>query len=158
MRKGSEWWNEGVKVKVEEKKRAFEDWLQSTSIEKYEKYREKNVEVKRKAHVDKAYDRIPRKVMFWCLRKRKVPEKLVKMVEMIYKITRTEVITVLEKQKFLKLVLDYTRGQPQARFYLSILDVFSDWNRNEELLELLYAYDFLITVENEEELQRRVIE
>ena len=28
MRKGSEWWNEGVKVKVEEKKRAFEEWLQ----------------------------------------------------------------------------------------------------------------------------------
>ncbi|XP_068210808.1 uncharacterized protein [Palaemon carinicauda] len=48
MRKGSEWWNEGVKVKVEEKKRAFEEWLQSNSIEKYEKYREKKVEVKRK--------------------------------------------------------------------------------------------------------------
>ena len=27
MRKGSEWWNEGVKMKVEEKKRAFEEWL-----------------------------------------------------------------------------------------------------------------------------------
>ncbi|XP_068230618.1 uncharacterized protein [Palaemon carinicauda] len=48
MRKGSEWWNEGVKVKVEEKKRAFEEWLQSNSIEKYEKYKEKNVEVKLK--------------------------------------------------------------------------------------------------------------
>lgn len=48
MRKGSEWWNEGVKVKVEEKKRAFEEWLQSNSIEKYEKYREQKVEVKRK--------------------------------------------------------------------------------------------------------------
>ena len=24
MRRGSEWWNEGVKMKVEEKKRAFE--------------------------------------------------------------------------------------------------------------------------------------
>ena len=27
MRTGSEWWNEGVKMKVEEKKRAFEEWL-----------------------------------------------------------------------------------------------------------------------------------
>ena len=27
MRRGSEWWNEGVKMKVEEKKRAFEEWL-----------------------------------------------------------------------------------------------------------------------------------
>ena len=48
MRRGSEWWNEGVKMKVEEKKRAFEEWLQCNSVEKHERYREKNVEAKRK--------------------------------------------------------------------------------------------------------------
>ena len=48
MREGSDWWNEGVKVKVEEKKRAFEEWLQRNSVENYERYREKNVEAKRK--------------------------------------------------------------------------------------------------------------
>ena len=48
MRKGSEWWNEGVKMKVEEKKRAFEEWLQYNSVEKHERYREKIVEAKRK--------------------------------------------------------------------------------------------------------------
>ena len=48
MRRGSEWWNEWVKMKVEEKKRAFEEWLQCNSMEKYERYREKNVETKRK--------------------------------------------------------------------------------------------------------------
>ena len=48
MRKGSEWWDEGVKVKVEEKKRVFEEWLQCNSMEKYERYREQNVETKRK--------------------------------------------------------------------------------------------------------------
>ena len=35
-------------TKVEKKKRAFEEWLQCTSMEKYERYREKNVETKRK--------------------------------------------------------------------------------------------------------------
>ena len=35
MRRGSEWWNEVVKMKVEEKKRAFEEWLQCNSVEKY---------------------------------------------------------------------------------------------------------------------------
>ena len=38
----------GVKMKVEEKKRAFEEWLQCNSVEKHERYREKNVEAKRK--------------------------------------------------------------------------------------------------------------
>ena len=46
MRRGSEWWNEGVKMKVEEKVRAFEEWLQCNSVGKYEIYREKNVEAK----------------------------------------------------------------------------------------------------------------
>ena len=46
--RGSEWWNEGVKMKVEEKKRAFEEWLQCNSVEKHERYREKNLEAKRK--------------------------------------------------------------------------------------------------------------
>ena len=44
MRRGSEWWNERAKIKVEEKKRAFEEWLQCNSVEKYERYREKNEE------------------------------------------------------------------------------------------------------------------
>ena len=35
-------------MKVEEKKRVFEEWLQCNSVEKYERYREKNVEAKRK--------------------------------------------------------------------------------------------------------------
>ena len=32
MRRGSEWWNEGVKMKVEEKKRAYEEWAQCNSM------------------------------------------------------------------------------------------------------------------------------
>ena len=37
-----------MKMKVEEKKRAFEEWLPFNSMEKYERYREKNVETKQK--------------------------------------------------------------------------------------------------------------
>ena len=36
-----------MKMKVEEKKRAFEEWLQRNSVERYERYKEKNVEAKR---------------------------------------------------------------------------------------------------------------
>ena len=48
MRRGSEWWNEGVKMRMKEKKSAFEEWLQCSSMEKYKRYRKKNVETKRK--------------------------------------------------------------------------------------------------------------
>ena len=48
IKKGREWWNEEIKMKVEEKKKAYEEWLQCRSREKYEIYKEKNVEVKRR--------------------------------------------------------------------------------------------------------------
>ena len=37
VRRGSERWNEGVKMKVEEKKRAFEEWLQCNSMNDIER-------------------------------------------------------------------------------------------------------------------------
>ena len=37
IKKGSEWWNEEVKRKVVEKKKAYEEWLQGGGREKYEK-------------------------------------------------------------------------------------------------------------------------
>ncbi|WP_435326731.1 hypothetical protein, partial [Klebsiella pneumoniae] len=48
IRKGSEWWNEAVKKVVDEKKRAYEEWLQCNTLEKYEIYKQKRMEVKRK--------------------------------------------------------------------------------------------------------------
>ena len=36
-----------MKLKVEEKKRAYEEWLQCDSFERYERYKEKKAEVKR---------------------------------------------------------------------------------------------------------------
>ena len=46
-RKGSEWWNENVKRVVEEKKRAYEQWLQRRNRRMWELYREKRQECKR---------------------------------------------------------------------------------------------------------------
>ena len=48
VRKGSEWWDEEVKIVVEEKRRAFEEWLGNRDARTYERYRQKRCEVKRK--------------------------------------------------------------------------------------------------------------
>ena len=47
IRKGSEWWNESLKKKVEEKRKAFGEWLQFGDRERYERHRTINMEVKR---------------------------------------------------------------------------------------------------------------
>ena len=48
IRRGSEWWSEGVKRKVEEKRRAYEEWLQFGGRERYARYKALNAEVKRR--------------------------------------------------------------------------------------------------------------
>ena len=47
IRKGSEWWNDRLKEKVEEKRKVFGEWLQHGGRDRYERYRAINDEVKR---------------------------------------------------------------------------------------------------------------
>ncbi|XP_068226745.1 uncharacterized protein [Palaemon carinicauda] len=101
MRKGSEWWNEKVKITVEEKKRAFEEWLQSNSVEKYKRYREKNVEVKLKIcgkylakskevyvafmDLEKAYNSVDREGMWNVMMLYGIGGRLLQAVKSFYK-------------------------------------------------------------------------
>ena len=109
--------------------------------------------------LEKAFDRIPREVVFWCLRKRRVPEKLVRLVEMMYKRTRTAVITAHGRTEMFDVGVGLHQGSALSPFlFVLVMDVLTEEIRNENLWELLYADDLVITAETEEELQRRVIE
>ena len=46
IKKGSKWWNDGVKIVLEEKWQMLERWLHNRS-EEWEMYKEKNREAKR---------------------------------------------------------------------------------------------------------------
>ena len=46
VRKGSEWWNDEVNEVVVRKRRAYEEWLQMSTSDAYEVYKEKRREVK----------------------------------------------------------------------------------------------------------------
>ena len=52
-KKGSEWWDEEVKRKVAEKKKAFSEWLRDKTDQKWENYRNIKNEVKRSVRVSK---------------------------------------------------------------------------------------------------------
>ena len=60
---------------------------------------EKHIEVHKDLFVtfidfEKAYDRVPRDLMYWCLRRRGVPEKLMRLVEATYHGASTVVKTM----------------------------------------------------------------
>ena len=52
-RKGSEWWDEEMRMAVGEKRWAYEEWLQRGTVEAYERYKRKRVEVKWKVRAAK---------------------------------------------------------------------------------------------------------
>ena len=109
--------------------------------------------------LEKAYDRIPREVVFWCLRKRKIPEKLVRLVEMMYRRTRTKVLTAVGETETFEISVGLHQGSALSPFlFVMVMDVLSEEIRDEELWELLYADDLVITAESEAELQSRIVE
>ncbi|XP_066947156.1 uncharacterized protein [Macrobrachium rosenbergii] len=106
--------------------------------------------------LEKAYNRIPREVMFWCLRKRKAPEKLVRLVEVIYERTSTKVTSAVEKTENFEVSVGLQQGSALSPFLsVLVMDALSEEIRIEVLWELLYADDLVITAEDEEDLQRK---
>ena len=60
---------------------------------------------------EKAYDRVPRDLVYWCLRRRGVPEKLLRLVEATYHGASAVVRTTHGKLTSFPSKLAYTRDQ-----------------------------------------------
>ena len=59
-----------------------------------EKRREKNKDLHMVfVDLEKAFDRIPRDLFWWCLRKKGLPEEYVKIVQDMYRSSKTQVVT-----------------------------------------------------------------
>ena len=53
--------------------------------------------------LEKVYDRVPRESVYWCLHKRNVPKKLVRLVQATYRNARTVVRTLYGQTEELKI-------------------------------------------------------
>ncbi|XP_068210513.1 uncharacterized protein [Palaemon carinicauda] len=81
------------------------------------------------------------------------------MIQMIYKRTRTKVITVVGGTETLKVCVELHQGSASSRvLFVLVWDVLIEGIRYKGVWELLYADDLVITAGNEEEFQRRVEE
>ena len=106
--------------------------------------------------LEKAFDRVPREVMYWCLRKRGVPERLVNMIKMIYKGARTVVRTRSGKTEPFEVKVGLHQGSALSPFLFAVvMDVLSENVRRDMLWDLLFADYLVITAETEEQLQER---
>jgi len=111
--------------------------------------------------LEKAYDRVPRKVVYWCLRKRGVPEHLKRLIKMMYKESKTLVRTPCGDTDPFRVNVGLHQGSALSPFLvLVVMDTLTSELREDEpqnVWDLLFADDLVIVAETEEELQRRYL-
>ena len=121
-----------------------------------EKFREKKKDLSFTfVDLEKAYDRVARELMYWCLRKRGVPEAMVRLVMATYKEVKTRVRTPIGNTEPFEIGDGLHQGSALSPFlFVIILDTISSSFRKGIPWELLFADDLVIATETEEELQR----
>ena len=60
--------------------------------------------------LEKAFDRIPRDLIWWCLRKKGVPEESVKIVQDMYRSSKTQVVTQKGETEYFTIEVGLHQG------------------------------------------------
>ena len=106
--------------------------------------------------LEKAYDRVPRDLVYWCLRKKGIPEKLVRLVMATYQKAKTVVRTCYGQTEKFPIEVGLHQGSALSPFlFVTVLDVISEEFREGLLKELLFADDLVLMADSEEELQEK---
>ena len=93
---------------------------------------EKNLEKQKKIFhafldLEKAYDRVPRDVIYWCLRRKGVPEALVKMVKTTYKEATTRVRTHYGDTEEFRIDVGLHQGSALSPFlFFTIMEMLTE--------------------------------
>ena len=105
--------------------------------------------------LEKAYDRVTRDLVYWSLRRRGVPEKLVRLVEATYRGASTVVRTTHGRTDEFPIKVGLHQGSGLSPFLFIVLDVISEEFRCGLPNELLFADDLTVVTDTQEETQKR---
>ena len=107
--------------------------------------------------LEKAYDRVPRSVVEWALRKAGVEEWLVSTVMAMYEDAETAVKTENGLTDWFKVLVGLHQGSVLSPLlFIIVMDVISKEIRGGLPWELLYADDLVLMAESEEELRQKL--
>ena len=96
--------------------------------------------------LEKAFNRVPRKVIEFALRKKAVEEKLVQAVMRLYEGERTRMRVNSEVSEPFEFKVGVHQGS--VLLFMTVMDVLSEGVRDGLLFELLYADDLVIMAES----------
>src|SRR6476469_9207370 len=107
--------------------------------------------------LEKAFDRVPREVLWWALRKMNVPEQLLEVIQAIYNHAKTAVRTQNEIGEEFEVKVGVHQGSVLSPLLFTIvLEALSKAFRGGLPWEILYADDLVLIAESEEDLIKKI--
>ena len=101
--------------------------------------------------LEKAFDKVPREAVRWALRRKKVPERLVELVCMLYNHSTSKVkVAGVLSEEFPINVGVHQGSALSPLLFVAIVDEVSKECRRGDPWELLYADDLVLTAETKE--------
>ena len=105
--------------------------------------------------MEKAFDRVPRKVMEWAMRKKGLSEVMVRAVMILYGGAKARVRVVSAYSEEFEEKVGLHQGSVLSPLLLAIVvDVITENARRDVVNGLLYAHDLVLMSETMEDLRR----
>ncbi|KAK3508090.1 hypothetical protein QTP70_013444 [Hemibagrus guttatus] len=104
--------------------------------------------------LEKAYDRVPREELWYCMRKSGVAEKYVRVVQDMYERSRTVVRCAVGQTEEFKVEVGLHQGSALSPFLFAIvMDQLSEEVRQESPWTMMFADDIVICSESREQVE-----
>ncbi|KAK3521466.1 hypothetical protein QTP70_005778 [Hemibagrus guttatus] len=107
--------------------------------------------------LEKAYDRVPREELWYCMRKSGVAEKYVRVVQDMYERSRTVVRCAVRQTEEFKVEVGLHQGSALSPFLFAIvMDQLSEEVRQESPWTMMFADDIVICSESREQVEENL--
>ena len=106
--------------------------------------------------LDKSFDRVPRRVLEWAMKKKGIPEVLVRLVMSLYEGAKTKLKVDSELSEEFVIIVGMQQGSVLSSFiFVVVVNVVTELTREGMLSELLYADDLIQMSEMIERLKNK---
>ena len=120
-----------------------------------EKCRENNTDLRMVfVNLEKAFDRIPRDLIWWCLRKKGVPEEYVKIVQDMYRSCKTKVVTQKGETEYFAIEVGLHQGSSLSPLlFIIIMDVLTEYIEKDPSWAMIFADDLVLCAMTREKVE-----
>ena len=107
--------------------------------------------------LEKAYDSIPRELIWYCLRKRQISEACITVIMGMYKDSTTKVITSAGETRDFKVEIGLHQGSVLSPLlFIIIMDVISEDTEEDSPWSMLFANNLVLQGVKQDKLEKKL--